>query len=216
MHLGSWRRHADGRWLSYAELAQQLVPYAVDMGYTHIELLPVHEHPFDGSWGYQPTALYAPTSRFGTAADFAALVQAAHAAGLGVILDWVPGHFPTDAHALAEFDGTHLFEYADPREGFHPDWNTLIYNYGRTEVCNYLAANGLYWIERFGVDGLRVDAVASMLYRDYSREPGQWIPNRYGGRENLEAIDFLRRMNRLVGTERPEACLLYTSDAADE
>ena len=205
VHLGSWRRHADGRWLSYAELAQQLVPYAVDMGYTHIELLPVHEHPFDGSWGYQPTALYAPTSRFGTAADFAALVQAAHAAGLGVILDWVPGHFPTDAHALAEFDGTHLFEYADPREGFHPDWNTLIYNYGRTEVCNYLAANGLYWIERFGVDGLRVDAVASMLYRDYSREPGQWIPNRYGGRENLEAIDFLRRMNRLVGTERPEA-----------
>lgn len=205
VHLGSWRRHADGRWLGYREAAEQLVPYAAQLGFTHIELLPLHEHPFDGSWGYQPTALYAPTSRFGSAEDLAALVRAAHAAGLGVILDWVPAHFPADAHALARFDGTHLFEYADPREGFHPDWNTLIYNYGRTEVGNYLAANALYWIERFGVDGLRVDAVASMLYRDYSRQPGQWLPNRHGGRENLEAIAFLRSMNRLVGTERPEA-----------
>ncbi|MFT4189948.1 MAG: 1,4-alpha-glucan branching protein GlgB [Comamonas sp.] len=205
VHLGSWRRHADGRWLSYREIAEQLVPYAAAMGFTHLELLPLHEHPFDGSWGYQPTALYAPTARFGSAEDLAALVRAAHAVGLGVILDWVPGHFPADAHALARFDGSHLFEYADPREGFHPDWNTLIYNYGRTEVGNYLAANALYWIERFGFDGLRVDAVASMLYRDYSRPPGQWLPNKLGGRENLEAIDFLRRMNRLVGTERPGA-----------
>ncbi|MEX8498731.1 MAG: 1,4-alpha-glucan branching protein GlgB [Leptothrix ochracea] len=205
VHLGSWRRSADGRWLSYAELAEQLIPYAVDMGFTHLELLPVHEHPFDGSWGYQPVGLYAPTSRFGRPEDLRAFIEKAHAAGLGVLIDWVPAHFPSDAHGLANFDGTALYEHADPKEGFHQDWNTLIYNFGRTEVRNFLAANGLYWIERFGMDGLRVDAVASMLYRDYSRKHGEWIPNRHGGRENLEAIDFLRRMNHLVGTERPEA-----------
>jgi 1,4-alpha-glucan branching enzyme len=205
VHLGSWRRGEGGRWLTYRELAEQLVPYAKDMGFTHLELLPVHEHPFDGSWGYQPTGLYAATSRFGTPADFRALVVAAHEAGLGMIIDWVPGHFPTDAHGLPHFDGTHLYEHADRREGFHPDWNTLIYNYGRTEVRNYLVGNALYWIERYGIDGLRVDAVASMLYRDYSRKQGEWIPNKDGGRENLEAIDFLRRMNYIVGTQRPEA-----------
>ncbi|MFM2052250.1 MAG: 1,4-alpha-glucan branching protein GlgB [Pseudomonadota bacterium] len=218
VHLGSWRRKDDGsgpsRWLTYRELAEQLVPYAKDMGFTHIELLPVHEHPFDGSWGYQPTGLYAPTSRFGTPWDFRAFVEAAHAAGLGVILDWVPAHFPTDAFGLAQFDGSHLYEHADPREGFHQDWNTLIYNFGRTEVRNYLVGNALYWIERFGIDGLRVDAVASMLYRDYSRKHGEWIPNRHGGRENLEAIEFLRRTNRIVGTQRPEAMTVAEESTA--
>ncbi|MDO9597244.1 MAG: 1,4-alpha-glucan branching protein GlgB, partial [Azoarcus sp.] len=208
VHLASWRRNERGEWLTYRELAEQLVPYVRDQGFTHIELMPVHEHPFDGSWGYQPTGLYAPTSRFGTPAEFRALVQAAHDAGLGVILDWVPAHFPSDEHGLANFDGTALYEHGDPREGFHQDWNTLIYNYGRTEVRNYLVGNALYWIERYGIDGLRVDAVASMLYRDYSRKEGEWIPNRLGGRENLEAIEFLRRMNNLVGTQRPEAITL--------
>ncbi|SEB21012.1 1,4-alpha-glucan branching protein GlgB [Variovorax sp. YR216] len=205
VHLGSWRRKNGHEWLDYRELADTLVPYARDMGFTHIELLPISEHPFDGSWGYQPIGLYAPTSRFGTPGDFRAFVEAAHAAGLGVILDWVPAHFPTDAHGLANFDGTALYEYADPREGFHNDWQTLIFNYARTEVRNYLVGNALYWLERYGVDGLRVDAVASMLYRDYSRQPGEWIPNAQGGRENLEAIDFLRRMNHVVGVERPGA-----------
>jgi len=214
VHLGSWQRHADGGWLSYRELAERLIPYAVEHGFTHLELMPVHEHPFDGSWGYQPIGLYAPTSRFGTPEDFRAFTDAAHAAGLGVILDWVPAHFPSDAHGLAEFDGTHLYEHADPREGFHQDWNTLIYNYGRSEVRNYLGSNALYWIERFGIDGLRVDAVASMLYRDYSRKAGEWVPNRFGGRENLEAIDFLRRMNHLVGTQRPEAITLAEESTA--
>jgi hypothetical protein len=180
-----------------------LVPYAADMGFTHLELLPISEHPFDGSWGYQPLGLYAPTARFGDPAGFRRFVQRAHAAGLGVILDWVPAHFPTDEHGLARFDGTHLYEYADPREGFHNDWNTLIYNFGRTEVRNFLVGNALYWLERFGVDGLRVDAVASMLYRDYSRKAGEWIPNVHGGRENLEAIAFLKRANEVVGSERP-------------
>ena len=206
VHLGSWRRGGDGhQWLTYRELAEQLVPYAKDMGFTHIELLPVNEHPFDGSWGYQPTGLYAPTSRFGTPEDFRHLVQSAHAQGIGVLLDWVPGHFPSDAFALACFDGSHLYEHADPKEGFHQDWNTLIYNYGRKEVLGFLAGNALFWIERFGIDGLRVDAVASMLYRDYSRKEGEWIPNVHGGRENLEAIAFLRRMNEVVCAERPEA-----------
>ncbi len=219
VHLGSWRRTLDGvsaesefaaqgRWLSYRELAQYLVPYCVEMGFTHIELLPVSEHPFDGSWGYQPIGLYAPSARFGTPDDFAAFVDTAHAAGLGVILDWVPGHFPTDANGLAQFDGTALYEYADPREGFHQDWNTLIFNYARTEVRNYLVGNALYWLERYNIDGLRVDAVASMLYRDYSRKTGEWIPNVHGGRENLEAIAFLQRMNHIVGTERPGAITL--------
>lgn len=204
VHLGSWRRKNNGHdWLDYRELADTLVPYARDMGFTHIELLPVSEHPFDGSWGYQPVGLYAPTSRFGTPNDFRHFVEAAHAAGLGVILDWVPAHFPTDAHGLGNFDGTALYEYADPREGFHNDWQTLIFNYARHEVRNYLVGNALYWLERYGVDGLRVDAVASMLYRDYSRKADEWLPNAHGGRENLEAIDFLRRMNRVVGVERP-------------
>ncbi|MDQ7956032.1 MAG: 1,4-alpha-glucan branching protein GlgB [Pseudomonadota bacterium] len=205
VHLGSWRRKNGHEWLTYPELADTLVPYVRDMGFTHLELLPVTEHPFDGSWGYQPIGLYAPTSRFGTPSEFRHFVEAAHDAGLGVILDWVPAHFPTDAHGLGRFDGTALYEYADPREGFHNDWNTLIFNWRRTEVRNYLVGNALYWLERYGIDGLRVDAVASMLYRDYSRAAGQWVPNEQGGRENLEAIDFLRRMNRVVGTERPGA-----------
>lgn len=216
VHLGSWRRVREegNRWLSYREIADQLVPYARDLGFTHIELLPVNEHPFDGSWGYQPTGLFAPTSRFGSPADFGHLVQAAHAAGLGVIVDWVPGHFPIDAHGLARFDGTALYEHADPREGFHPDWTTLIYNHGRSEVRNFLVGNALYWIERFGVDGLRVDAVASMLYRDYSRRAGEWVPNHVGGRENLEAIHFLRCMNRVVGTQRPGAITVAEESTA--
>ena len=214
VHLGSWRKREGWQWLSYRELADTLVPYARDMGFTHLELLPVSEYPFDGSWGYQPISLFAPTSRHGTPEDFQVFVDAAHAAGLGVILDWVPAHFPSDAHGLANFDGTHLYEYADPREGFHRDWNTLIYNFGRTEVRNFLVANALYWLERFNVDGLRVDAVASMLYRDYSRPPGEWVPNRFGGRENLEAIAFLRRMNHTVGVQRPGAITIAEESTA--
>lgn len=194
-HLGSWKRREDGHFLSYRELADQLLPYVADMGFTHIELLPVSEHPYDPSWGYQPTGLYAPTARFGSPADFAFFMDRAHALGLGVILDWVPAHFPTDQHGLAHFDGTALYEHDDPRRGFHPDWNTAIYNFGRTEVSAFLINNALYWMERFHADGLRVDAVASMLYLDYSRKAGEWIPNEEGGRENKEAIAFLRRMN---------------------
>ena len=207
VHLGSWRRtDKEGggqRPLSYHELAEQLVPYATDMGFTHIEMLPVSEYPFDGSWGYQPIGLYAPTIRHGTPAEFRDFVEACHAAGLGLILDWVPGHFPTDPHGLGRFDGTALYEYADPREGFHQDWNTLIYNYGRREVQNYLIANALYWLKEHHLDGLRVDAVASMLYRDYSRRDGEWVPNVHGGRENLEAIAFLKRMNEVVYGDCP-------------
>ncbi|QXT40970.1 1,4-alpha-glucan branching protein GlgB [Gymnodinialimonas ceratoperidinii] len=200
VHLGSWRRKYDdgGRPLSYKELAQDLVGYVKYMGFTHIELMPVSEYPFDGSWGYQPVGLYAPTIRFGPPHEFRDFIDAAHAEGLGVLLDWVPGHFPTDEHGLATFDGTHLYEHADPKEGFHQDWNTLIYNYGRTEVRNYLVANALYWMEEYHLDGLRVDAVASMLYRDYSRNEGEWIPNQDGGRENYEAISFLKEMNIAV------------------
>ena len=214
VHLGSWRKADGWRWLTYRELATTLVPYARDMGFTHLELMPVSEHPFDGSWGYQPVGLYSPTARFGTPEDFRDFVDAAHAAGLGVILDWVPAHFPSDAHGLARFDGTALYEYADPREGFHQDWKTLIYNFGRTEVRNFLVGNALYWLEHFGIDGLRVDAVASMLYRDYSRGEGQWVPNRHGGRENLEAIAFLRLMNHTVGVERPGAITLAEESTA--
>ncbi len=216
VHLGSWRRKPEegDRWLHWDELAATLVPYAREMGFTHLELLPVSEHPFDGSWGYQPIGLYSPTARFGDAAGFRRFVERCHAEGIGLILDWVPAHFPTDAHGLARFDGTHLYECADPREGFHQDWNTLIYNLGRTEVRNFLVGNALYWLERFGVDGLRVDAVASMLYRDYSRKHGQWIPNVHGGRENLEAIAFLKRMNEVVGSERPEAITLAEESTA--
>ena len=197
VHLGSWRRRydQDGRPLSYKELARDLVSYVTYMGFTHIELMPVSEFPFDGSWGYQPVGLYAPTIRFGPPHEFRDFVEAAHQAGIGVLLDWVPGHFPTDDHGLAQFDGTALYEHADPREGFHQDWNTLIYNYGRREVKNYLVANALYWLKEYHLDGLRVDAVASMLYRDYSRNDGEWVPNKDGGRENYEAIAFLQEMN---------------------
>jgi 1,4-alpha-glucan branching enzyme len=195
VHLGSWRRGDDGAFLGYDELAECLIPYARDMGFSHIELLPVTEHPFDPSWGYQPTGLFAPTSRFGTPAGFARFVDKAHQAGLGVILDWVPAHFPTDEHGLARFDGTALYEHDDPRRGFHPDWNTAIYNFGRREVASFLINDALFWLERYHVDGLRVDAVASMLYLDYSRKEGEWLPNAQGGRENLEAVAFLRRMN---------------------
>ncbi|PUB18973.1 1,4-alpha-glucan branching protein GlgB [Yoonia sediminilitoris] len=205
VHLGSWRRvPEDGnRPLSYQEHATELVNYAKDMGFTHIELMPISEYPFDGSWGYQPIGLYAPTIRHGTLEEFRAFVQACHAADLGLILDWVPGHFPEDIHGLGNFDGTALFEYADRKEGFHPDWNTLIYNYGRREVSNFLVANALYWLREHHVDALRVDAVASMLYRDYSRKDGEWIPNVHGGRENLEAIAFLQRTNTIAYGQVP-------------
>ena len=199
VHLGSWRRKDGNEMLSYAELAEELVTYAKDMGFTHIELLPVSEHPFSGSWGYQPIGLYAPTSRFGAPEGFAALVDKAHEKGLGVIIDWVPAHFPTDEHGLGLFDGTHLYEHRDPREGFHKDWNTLIYNLGRREVANFMEANGIFWLDQYHVDGLRVDAVASMLYRDYSRNAGEWVPNVHGGRENLESIAFFRSLNQRVG-----------------
>lgn len=216
VHLASWRRKPEeaNRWLDWDELADTLIPYAADLGFTHLELLPVSEHPFDGSWGYQTLGLFAPTARFGSAQGLRRFVDRAHAAGLGVILDWVPAHFPSDEWGLARFDGTHLYEYADPREGFHRDWNTLIYNFGRTEVRNFLVGNALYWLERFDVDGLRVDAVASMLYRDYSRNEGEWIPNVHGGRENLEAISFLKRTNEVIGGERPQAVTLAEESTA--
>jgi 1,4-alpha-glucan branching enzyme len=216
VHLGSWRRKPEegNRFLTWDELGDTLAPYARAMGFTHLELMPVSEHPFDGSWGYQPIGMYSPTSRFGDAPGFRRFVDRCHAEGVGVLLDWVPAHFPTDAHGLANFDGTQLYEYADPREGFHQDWNTLIYNLGRTEVSNYLVANALYWLERYNVDGLRVDAVASMLYRDYSRKHGEWVPNVHGGRENLEAISFLKRMNEIVGGERPQAVTLAEESTA--
>ena len=205
VHLGSWRRKNGHEWLTYRDLAEQLPAYVRDLGFTHIEFLPINEHPFDGSWGYQPTGMFAPTSRFGSPEDFCALVDACHAAGLAVLLDWVPGHFPDDPHGLGIFDGTALYEHANPLQGRHLDWGTLIYNYGRTEVVNFLVSNALFWLERYGIDGLRVDAVASMLYLDYSRPAGGWIPNKYGGRENLEAIAFLRRFNTELFARFPEA-----------
>ena len=206
VHLGSWKRNPENNfWLTYEDLARELVAYVKDMGFTHIEFLPVSEYPFDGSWGYQATGLYAPTSRFGSPEELRALIKAAHDAGISVILDWVVGHFPTDDHGLAKFDGTALYEHADPREGYHQDWNTLIYNFGRNEVKNFLQGNALYWIERFGFDGIRVDAVASMIYRNYSRKDGEWIPNQYGGHENLEAIAFLRDTNTMLKEEVPAA-----------
>jgi 1,4-alpha-glucan branching enzyme len=199
VHLGSWRRKAEegNRHLSYLELTETLLPYVLEMGYTHIELLPVAEHPFEGSWGYQVTNYYAPTSRFGTPDEFRHFIDKCHQVGIGVILDWVPAHFPKDAHALAEFDGTHLYEHMDPRQGEQQDWGTLIFNFGRNEVRNFLIGNALFWLDKYHIDGLRVDAVASMLYLDYSRQPGQWIPNVFGGRENLDAIYFLKRFNEV-------------------
>ena len=205
VHLGSWRRKSGHEWLTYRELAEQLPAYAAQMGFTHVELLPISEHPFDGSWGYQPTGLSAPTSRFGSPEDFCALIDALHKAGLGVLLDWVPGHFPDDPHGLANFDGTALYEHEDPRQGRHLDWGTLIYNYGRVEVTNFLTANALFWLERYGVDGLRVDAVASMLYLDYSRPQGGWVPNKHGGRENIDAVSFVRRTNTELFKHHPQA-----------
>ena len=198
VHLGSWRRGEGDRFLTYDELADTLIPYTIDLGFTHLELLPVSEHPLDASWGYQPIGLFAPTRRFGDPAGFARFVDRAHAAGLGVILDWVPAHFPTDAHGLAHFDGSSLYEHPDPRKGFHPDWNTAIYDFGRKEVANFLVASALYWIDRFHIDGLRVDAVASMLYLDYSRKAGEWAPNADGSNDNRDAIAFMRRANELV------------------
>ncbi|HLT05733.1 MAG TPA: 1,4-alpha-glucan branching protein GlgB [Pseudomonas sp.] len=214
VHAGSWRHTDSGEPLSWAQLAEQLVPYVTDMGFTHIELLPVMEHPFGGSWGYQPLSQFAPSARYGSPADFAGFVNACHQAGIGVILDWVPAHFPTDEHGLGLFDGTALYEYAHPFEGFHQDWNTFIYNLGRTEVHGFMLASALYWLREFHVDGLRVDAVASMLYRDYSRKHGEWIPNRHGGRENIEAIDFVRHLNEVVHSEVPGALVIAEESTA--
>jgi 1,4-alpha-glucan branching enzyme len=203
VHLASWRRHEDGRPLSYRELAESLVSYVADMGFTHIELLPVMEHPFGGSWGYQVVGFFAPTGRCGTPDDFRCFVDACHQRGIGVILDWVPGHFPKDSHGLARFDGTALYEHVDPRKGEHREWGTLVFNYGRDEVRTFLLSNALYWLEEFHVDGLRVDAVASMLYLDYSRPEGEWVPNQHGGRENVEAVEFLKRLNVVTHSRAP-------------
>ena len=215
VHLGSWKHPRDGRrYYNYRELARMLVDYCREMGYTHIELMPVNEHPFDGSWGYQVTGYFAPTSRFGEPHDFMYFVDYCHQAGLGVLVDWVPGHFPTDAHSLGKFDGTALYEHADPRQGFHPDWGTYIFNYGRSEVREFLLSSARIWMDKFHVDGLRVDAVASMLYLDYSRESGDWIPNRYGGRENLEAIDFLRQANTILHGDYPGSMVVAEESTA--
>ncbi len=216
VHLGSWRRPADraGGYMSYDELADALIAYAADMGFTHIELLPISEHPFDGSWGYQPIGLYAPTSRFGNPDGFRRFVDRCHRAGIGVILDWVPGHFPSDAHGLGYFDGSYLYEHSDPRQSRHPDWGTLIYNYGRYEVADYLINNALFWLEEYHIDALRVDAVASMLYLDYSRRSGDWVPNPHGGNENLEAIAFLRRLNEVVYEHHPDIATIAEESTA--
>ncbi len=216
VHLASWARVAEdgNRSLSYRELGERLVPYVKDMGFTHIELLPVLEHPFGGSWGYQVTGFFAPTSRHGSPDDFRWFVDECHRHGIGVILDWVPGHFPKDAHGLARFDGTALYEHEDPRLGEHQDWGTLIFNYGRHEVANFLVASALFWIEQFHLDGLRVDAVASMLYLDYSRQAGQWVPNRFGGRENIEAVAFLRHLNEIVHAEHPGVMMIAEESTA--
>ena len=203
VHAGSWQRDENGWFLTWDQLAERLIPYAVSMGFTHIEFMPISEHPYDPSWGYQTTGLYAPSARFGDHEGFARFVDGAHRAGLGVLLDWVPAHFPTDAHGLSRFDGTALYEHEDPRLGYHPDWNTAIYNFGRREVSAFLVNNALFWAERYHVDGLRVDAVASMLYRDYSRKDGEWIANREGGRENWEAVDFMRAANRALYARHP-------------
>ncbi|GCD77114.1 1,4-alpha-glucan branching enzyme GlgB [Thermaurantimonas aggregans] len=204
VHLGSWMRNPDGTSLSYKQLIEKLVPYVKKMGYTHVEFLPVMEHPFFGSWGYQITGYFAPSSRYGTPAEFMELIDAFHQADIGVILDWVPSHFPGDVHGLHKFDGTSLYEHEDPRKGYHPDWNSYIFNYGRYEVRSFLFSNAMYWIEHFHADGLRVDAVASMLYLDYSRKPGEWVPNQFGGKENLEAISFMKELNEYIYKEHPD------------
>jgi 1,4-alpha-glucan branching enzyme len=216
VHPGSWLRVLEegNRSLDWHELGDRLIPYAKGMGFTHVEFLPIMEHPFGGSWGYQPLGLFAPTARFGPPSGFASFVDRCHAAELGVILDWVPAHFPSDAHGLVHFDGTALYEHQDPREGFHQDWNTLIYNLGRNEVCGFLLASALEWLEHFHVDGLRVDAVASMLYRDYSRKHGEWVPNIHGGRENLEAVAFLRNMNQVIRERCPGALMIAEESTA--
>ncbi len=214
VHLGSWRRGDGNRFLTYDQLADQLIPYAVEMGFTHLELMPVSEHPLDASWGYQPIGLFSPTRRFGEPAGLARFVDRAHAAEIGVIIDWVPAHFPVDVHGLAHFDGTPVYEYADPRRGFHPDWNTAIYDFARREVAGFLTANALYWLEHFHIDGLRVDAVASMLYLDYSRKTGEWLPNWDGGNDNREAVDFLKHVNTLVYQKHPGAMTIAEESTA--
>lgn len=213
VHLGSWRRR-EGRFMGYREIAHELAAYVKEMGFTHVELMPVTEHPFYGSWGYQTTGYFAPTARYGSPQDFMYLVDHLHQNGIGVLLDWVPSHFPADEHGLAFFDGTHLYEHADPRQGFHPEWNSSIFNYGRAEVRSFLVSSGLFWLDRYHLDGLRVDAVASMLYLDYARQHGEWIPNRHGGRENLEAIDFLRTLNRAVYREHPDTITVAEESTA--
>jgi 1,4-alpha-glucan branching enzyme len=215
MHVGSWLRPAPGQDGTLWEfMSKKLVPYLVEMGFTHVEFLPITEHPFGGSWGYQPLGLFAPSGRYGPPSGLAQFVETLHDAGIGIILDWVPAHFPTDPHGLARFDGTALYEHLDPREGFHHDWNTFIYNLGRREVQGFLIASALFWLEHFHIDGLRVDAVASMLYRDYSRKAGEWIPNVYGGRENLEAIGFLRHLNAVVAERCPGAIIIAEESTA--
>ncbi|NLT67960.1 MAG: 1,4-alpha-glucan branching protein GlgB [Acidobacteria bacterium] len=216
VHSGSWKRvpEEDNRPLNYRELAHSLAEYVLKMGFTHVELMPIMEHPFFGSWGYQVTGFFAPTSRYGTPQDFMYFVDYLHGHGIGVILDWVPSHFPNDEHGLTFFDGTHLYEHADPRVGMHPDWNTSIFNYGRNEVRSFLISSGLFWLDRYHIDGLRMDAVASMLYLDYSRKEGEWIPNRYGGRENLDAVDFIRRFNQEAYTAYPDIQVIAEESTA--